>query len=228
MPGPELDVRPLPKPGRHPAVFAAYDALAVGDWLVLVNDHDPRHLREEFDTEHPGGHDWQYEDKAPGEWRIRIRKLASTSLPRVLTGARRPDSPVVSDSAVVSAAPAFPDAADGPGAPAVASPGVPDASGAVWKLRMRDRDLDSNIIQLPPHAGIAPHLGPDLDVLVHILDGDGRLTTELDQVPLVPGDLVWLPRRSLRAFTAGPHGLRYLTVHQRRQALVLAPPSPRV
>ncbi|MFF7154165.1 DUF2249 domain-containing protein [Streptomyces sp. NPDC008139] len=225
MPGPELDVRPLPKPGRHPAVFAAYDALAVGDSLVLLIDHDPRHLREEFDTEHPGGHDWQYEDKAPGEWRIRIRKLASTSLPRVLTGARPPDSP---DSPVSPVSQDVRDSVDGPGAPAVASPGVPDASGAVWKLRMRDRDLDSNIIQLPPHAGIAPHLGPDLDVLVHVLDGDGRLTTELDQVPLAPGDLVWLPRRSLRAFTAGPHGLRYLTVHQRRQALVLAPPSPRV
>ncbi|MBD0740634.1 DUF2249 domain-containing protein [Streptomyces sp. CBMA29] len=228
MSGPELDVRPLPKPGRHPAVFAAYDALAVGDSLVLVNDHDPRRLREEFATEHPGGHDWRYEDKAPGEWRIRIRKLASTPLPRVLTGVRPLVSADSSDSPASPVSGDFPDTPDGRDASAVTSPGVPDASGAVWKLRMRDRDLDSNIIQLPPHAGIAPHLGPDLDVLVHVLDGDGRLTTELGQVPLAPGDLVWLPRRSQRAFTAGPRGLRYLTVHQRRQALVLAPPSPRV
>ena len=35
--------------------------------------------------------------------------------------------------------------------------------------------------------------------------------------------LVWLPRRSLREFTAGPDGLTYLTVHQRRQALTLTP-----
>jgi len=38
---------------------------------------------------------------------------------------------------------------------------------------------------------------------------------------LRPGSLVWLPRRSRREFTAGPDGLMYLTVHQRRQALTL-------
>jgi hypothetical protein len=32
-----------------------------------------------------------------------------------------------------------------------------------------------------------------------------------------------LPRRSLREVTAGPDGLMYLTVHQRRQALTLSP-----
>jgi uncharacterized protein (DUF2249 family) len=42
----ELDVRALRKPDKHPAVFRAYDALAVGGTLVLVNDHDPGRLRE--------------------------------------------------------------------------------------------------------------------------------------------------------------------------------------
>ena len=40
----ELDVRPLPKPGKHPAIFQAYGALGVGESFILVNDHDPRHL----------------------------------------------------------------------------------------------------------------------------------------------------------------------------------------
>ncbi|MEU6853585.1 DUF2249 domain-containing protein [Actinacidiphila alni] len=213
MTGTELDVRTLPKPRKHPAVFAAYDELAVGESLVLVNDHDPRHLRDEFETEHPGGHGWEYVTKAPGEWRIRISRLASTSLPRVLTDT----GPAGSES------PTGTTGAAGPGAGA----GEPDAAGAVWKLRMRDRDLDSNIIQLPPGAGIEPHAGPDLDVLVHVLGGDGRLTTEVGTVDLAPGALVWLPRRSLRGFTAGADGLRYLTVHQRRTALVLEPPSAR-
>lgn len=49
----ELDVRELPKPDKHPAVFRTYDGLAAGESFLLVNNHDPRHLREEFDTEHP-------------------------------------------------------------------------------------------------------------------------------------------------------------------------------
>ena len=67
------------------------------------------------------------------------------------------------------------------------------------------------------------HTGPDLDVLTHALSGSGRLTTETGTIDLSPGALLWLPQRSRRQFTAGPDGSRYLTVHQRRQALVLRP-----
>ena len=56
----ELDVRPLPQPGKHPAIFQAYDALGVGESIAVVNDHHPRHLRDEFEVEHPGGYAWEY------------------------------------------------------------------------------------------------------------------------------------------------------------------------
>jgi hypothetical protein len=56
----------------------------------------------------------------------------------------------------------------------------------------------------------------------------GQLTTELgNRVDLEPGALVWLPRRSRRQFSAGPAELRYRTVHQRREALVLHAPVRR-
>jgi uncharacterized protein (DUF2249 family)/quercetin dioxygenase-like cupin family protein len=189
----ELDVRPLPWPGKHPAIFRAYEALGVGESLVLVNDHDPRHLRDEFEVEHPGGYTWEYLARERGAYRIRITKLAATPLPRVLA-----------DAAALGAA-------------------ADDATGAVWKLPMRQRDLDSNIIALPPGAAIGAHTGPDVDVLIYVLAGSGQLGTELDARPVAlrGGSLIWLPRRSRRQFTAGPDGLRYLTVHQRRQALTL-------
>ncbi len=188
----ELDVRTLRKPDKHPAIFQAYDALAVGESFVLVNNHDPRHLRDEFDTDHPGSYGWDYLARGPGAWQIRLSKLASTPLPRILC-----------DTAILAAG------------------SDPDAAGAVWKLQMRQRDLDSNIIQLQPGTSIGAHAGPDLDVLLLVLDGTGQLTTELDAIQLHPGALAWLPRRSRREFTAGPGGLRYLTAHQRRQSLVL-------
>jgi uncharacterized protein (DUF2249 family)/quercetin dioxygenase-like cupin family protein len=190
----EVDVRTLRKPDKHPAIFKAYAAIGVGESLVLVNDHDPRHLRDEFEVEYPGGYSWEYAAKEPRHWRIRITKLASTPLPRVLA-----------DTA------------------ALAGPGTEERAVA-WKLRMRERDLDSNVIALAPGAVIGAHDGPDLDVLIHVLSGSGRLATELGTTLEVrPGSLVWLPRRSRREVTAGPDGLTYLTVHQRRQALTLAP-----
>lgn len=193
----ELDVRPLPKPDKHPAIFAAYDSLPVGGAFVLVNNHDPKHLRNEFDLDHPGSHGWEYVESGPKVWRIRISKLAGTPLPRVLTNT------------------------------ADAAPETADLTGAVWKLQMGDRGLDSNIIALAPNAGIDAHTGPDLDVLIHVLDGSGRLISELGGVELSRGDVVWLPKRSRRQFAAGPEGLRYLTVHQRRTGLVLEATMPK-
>lgn len=189
----KLDVRTLRKPDKHPAIFQAYAAIGAGESLVLVNDHDPRHLRDEFEVEYPGGYSWEYLAREPRDWRIRITKLASTPLPRVLA-----------DTA------------------ALAAPGA-EGAGVAWKLQMRERDLDSNVITLAPGAAIGAHHGPDLDVLIHVLSGSGQLATELNAAQLRPGSLVWLPRRSRREFTAGPDGLMYLTVHQRRQALTLTP-----
>jgi uncharacterized protein (DUF2249 family)/quercetin dioxygenase-like cupin family protein len=193
---PELDVRGMRKPDKHPAIFARYAELPVGAAFVLVNDHDPKHLHEEFEADHAGSYDWEYLNREPRDWRIKITKLASTPLPRVLV-----DTGTVSGDTTSA------------------------ATGATWKLQARERDLDSNIIALAPGQRIDAHSGPDLDVLIHILAGSGRLTTELSTIDLEPGALVWLPRRSHRQFTAGPDGLRYLTVHQRRQALVLSPPQ---
>jgi quercetin dioxygenase-like cupin family protein len=100
-----------------------------------------------------------------------------------------------------------------------------NVAGVAWSLSPRHRDLDSNIIRLRAGTGIEPHDGPDLDVLILALAGTGRIVTETDPLELRPGILVWLPRRSRRGFVAGPEGLSYLTVHRRRQALVLDPPS---
>jgi len=187
----ELDVRPLRKPNKHPTIFAAYDALETGDSLVLVNNHDPIHLHDEFEIEHPGSYGWSYLEPGPSVWRIQISKLASTPLPRLLC-----------NTTLLTAR-------------------DPDTAGAAWSLQMRERDLDSNVVRLPPNDTIEAHAGPDIDVLVHVISGTGTLSTERTSLPLQAGALLWLPRRALRQFTAGPRGLSYLTVHQRRKALTI-------
>ena len=99
----------------------------------------------------------------------------------------------------------------------------PGTAGAVWRLQPSPRDLDANIIHLPAGDGIGSHVGPDVDVLLLVLEGDGSLTTETEVLELHAGAIVWLPRRSRRQFLAGSSGLRYFSVHQHRQALALSP-----
>jgi uncharacterized protein (DUF2249 family) len=196
VPDKELDVRALPAPDRHAAILQTYEALSVGESVVLVTDHDPHHLREEFDADHPGSHGWDDLDQGPETWRIHISKLATTPLPRVVCDTMT----IIHHSQ--------------------------SEWGVAWKLPMHRRDLDSNIIRLAPGASIGAHVGPDLDVLLFVLDGTGHITTEIHTIDLHPGALIWLPQRSRRQFTAGSHGLSYLTVHQRRQSLILSPAPP--
>jgi quercetin dioxygenase-like cupin family protein len=99
-------------------------------------------------------------------------------------------------------------------------------SGAVFRLTMDPRDLDANVIALPPGGTIEEHVGPDLDVLLHVASGAGVLATDGGDVPLAPGAVVWLPRRSRRAFSAGPEGLMYLSVHVRKPGLGLSQRPP--
>ena len=153
MPDQEVDVRPLAKPDKHPHIFRAFGQLTVGESFVLVNNHDPRHLRAEFEADYPGSYGWDYLERGP-VWRIRISRLSSTALPRILA-----------DTGQLTA-----------------GDDAPDTAGAVWKLAMRQRDLDSNIIRLQPGRGIDSHLGPDLDVLLLDLELpilDGRKLAEL-------------------------------------------------
>jgi uncharacterized protein (DUF2249 family) len=127
--GRELDVRALPKPGKHPAIFAAYAELPAGGSFVLVNDHDPKHLREEFEADHGGSFGWEYLAREARNWRIKITKLTSTPLPQVLASTTG----------------------------LAAQTSEPAVAGAVWKLEVRDRDLDSNIIAIPTSSPVLWH-----------------------------------------------------------------------
>jgi uncharacterized protein (DUF2249 family) len=193
MSEPQLDVRAIRKPDKHPRIFEGFDALGVGESFVLINNHDPKHLREEFEADHSGEFGWEYLQRGPERWEIRITRLAATPLPRILCDTRE----------------------------IATGQFGPDASGAVWRLQVSRRHLDANIIHLEPGSRIQAHAGPDLDVLWHILQGYGQLMTEVGMLALRPGELLWLPRLSRREIAAGDEGLTYLTVHPRRPGITI-------
>ncbi|AUG75524.1 hypothetical protein CFP65_0562 [Kitasatospora sp. MMS16-BH015] len=95
--------------------------------------------------------------------------------------------------------------------------------GALWRLAESGRQLDANVVRLLPGAAVAEHVEPELDVLLHVLTGAGRLLADGVAQELTPGALVWLPRGSRRSVAAGEAGLLYLTVHRRRPGLTIRP-----
>jgi uncharacterized protein (DUF2249 family) len=72
-----IDVREIPHGQRHPRIFARYARLVPGEGFVLVNNHDPKPLRREFEAAHGGGFTWEYLESGPEQWRVRIGRIAA-------------------------------------------------------------------------------------------------------------------------------------------------------
>jgi len=72
-----IDVREIPHGQRHPRIFGRYARLAPGEAFTLVNNHDPKPLRREFEAAHPGAHTWDYVESGPDVWRVRIGKAST-------------------------------------------------------------------------------------------------------------------------------------------------------
>ncbi|MEU0136413.1 hypothetical protein ABZ172_20620 [Streptomyces sp. NPDC006296] len=104
---------------------------------------------------------------------------------------------------------------------------APGGRGALWRLAEQGRELDANVVRLPPGADVGEHQEDALDVFLVVLAGTGGLRTGTgDTLRLGPTAVVWLPRTARRALEAGPEGLTYLTVHRRRPGLAVTPAVP--
>lgn len=68
----ELDVRTITPRERHPMIFDTFNALSSGESLELVNDHDPKPLYYQFEAEMEGQFTWDYLERGPEVWRVRI------------------------------------------------------------------------------------------------------------------------------------------------------------
>lgn len=72
-----LDVRTEIPKRRHELIFEAFADLAPGSAYVLVNDHDPKPLRYQFEAENSGEFSWEYLEEGPEVWRVRIGRTAA-------------------------------------------------------------------------------------------------------------------------------------------------------
>jgi len=73
----DLEVRHLPPARRHALILETCARLGVDDAVVLINDHDPKPLRYQFDAETPGQFRFSYLESGPEVWRVEIRRIAA-------------------------------------------------------------------------------------------------------------------------------------------------------
>lgn len=66
----ELDVRPIPKPQRHPQIFGVLDTLFVGESLIIKNDHNPIPLRNQVEGLYGTEFEWKYLEEGPEIFRL--------------------------------------------------------------------------------------------------------------------------------------------------------------
>ena len=92
--------------------------------------------------------------------------------------------------------------------------------GVVWKLP-HDGDLDGNLVRLAPGRAIDEHVNTEVDVLVVVRSGAGRLAVDGTEHDLTPTTVALVPVGARRSITAGPDGISYLSIHRRRDGLTI-------
>lgn len=71
----ELDVRELHEDAKCRAtIFETWEKLNPGQTLRIINNHDPQSLRGRFETIFPNQFIWEYEQRGPDVWVVRITK----------------------------------------------------------------------------------------------------------------------------------------------------------
>jgi len=93
--------------------------------------------------------------------------------------------------------------------------------GAVWSLP-HGGDLDANLVRLDPGGTIDEHVNDDVDVLMFVQSGSGRLTVDGQAHALRSDVLALIPRGARRQVTAGPTGMFHLSVHRRRGPMTVS------
>jgi uncharacterized protein (DUF2249 family) len=57
---------------KHPTIFSTFDSLKSGEFMQLINDHDPKPLRYQFMMERENEFSWEYLEEGPEIWRVAI------------------------------------------------------------------------------------------------------------------------------------------------------------
>jgi|SRR5215471_15910867 len=74
-----LDVREIPCSIKHGLILRTWRELAVEDFFVLRNGHDPVPLRYQIEAQYPGALRWEYVERTPEYVSVKLTKLADVA-----------------------------------------------------------------------------------------------------------------------------------------------------
>lgn len=57
---------------KHPTIFNTFESLKPGEFMLLINDHDPKPLRYQFMIEKADHFSWEYLEEGPDVWKVAI------------------------------------------------------------------------------------------------------------------------------------------------------------
>ncbi|QMV44519.1 DUF2249 domain-containing protein [Cohnella cholangitidis] len=60
---------------KHKVIFETFNRLQPAEAMLLINDHDPKPLRFQFESIHAGQFSWEYVEQGPIVFQVRIGKL---------------------------------------------------------------------------------------------------------------------------------------------------------
>lgn len=78
---PVMDVRAIPCSVKHGLIIKTWLALPVSEHFILLNDHDPVRMQQQFAAQWPDTFAWQHLAQGPDEFRIKITKLKELGEP---------------------------------------------------------------------------------------------------------------------------------------------------
>jgi uncharacterized protein (DUF2249 family) len=70
-----VDAREYERKDKQRVIFEIFDSLEPGQYMELINDHDPVRLKEtRFEIDKKDEYTWEYLESGPEVWRIAIGK----------------------------------------------------------------------------------------------------------------------------------------------------------
>ncbi|HLW94687.1 MAG TPA: hypothetical protein VKS25_04855 [Solirubrobacteraceae bacterium] len=94
-------------------------------------------------------------------------------------------------------------------------------SGPVWGIA--SEDLNATLLEWGQGEGVAEQVNEERDILLVVLAGVGTLRAGGADRELGPQHAAVIPKGERWSIAAGVGGLRYLSIHRRRDGLSIAP-----
>lgn len=80
-------------------------------------------------------------------------------------------------------------------------------------------DLNATLLVWAAGEGPSEHVNAERDVVLVVLEGSADVTIDGELHAVPAGAALVIPKGRARSISAGPSGVRYLTVHRRRAPL---------